>query len=334
MKINAFLLSCVTVISLSAIVLADPVMSVSDLGLNGSSNREWLVEIAPDASLFGPNGGSIAFELGFEVTGSNLVGAVLNPVSFPQSNPGNNPFTGGVTFGLQVDTAGDTVFASAGSNLFTTGAAVTAMTIETMGSGSTTLSWGGHTLLPGSAFQYTGSRIAQDATNFDGYQGSLTSSSAVTGDFNGDAAWNCADIDLLVAAIATGSTDLSFDMNGDGSLTPADVLQAGTGWLAVGGANNPAQTSGGNAFLEGDGNLDGAVNGADFIIWNNNKFTQTPAWCSGDYNVDGFVNGADFIVWNNNKFTVSDVAAVPEPVFASFFGLLLAFFICRNSRGC
>ena len=153
----------------------------------------------------------------------------------------------------------------------------------------------------------------------------------MTGDFNNDSAWNCADIDLLVAAIATGSTDLSFDMNGDGLLTADDVLQAGTGWLAVGGANNPALTSG-NPFLQGDGNLDGFVNGADFIVWNNNKFTVTPAWCSGDYNVDGFVNGADFIAWNNFKFMASDVVAVPEPCLAAFVGLGMAWLIARKSR--
>jgi hypothetical protein len=134
----------------------------------------------------------------------------------------------------------------------------------------------------------------------------------VSGDFNSDGFWNCTDIDALVAAIAGGSTDLSFDMNGDGMVTAADVTAENVGWLAVGGANNPADT-GGNAFLEGDANLDGTVDGADFLDWNTNKFTATAEWCSGDFTADGTVDGADFLIWNTNKFTSSDLASVPEP---------------------
>ena len=70
----------------------------------------------------------------------------------------------------------------------------------------------------------------------------------------------------------------------------------------------------GNSYLVGDANLDGIVDGLDFIAWNENKFTSTAAWCSGDFTADGVVDGLDFIEWNNNKFTSSDaVAAVPQP---------------------
>lgn len=145
-------------------------------------------------------------------------------------------------------------------------------------------------------------------------------SAAVDGDFNGDGNWDCEDINALGAAIAAGSTDLSFDMNGDGVLTPADITDAGSGWLAVGGANNPAAT-GGNPFLNADSNLDGTVDGPDFVAWNANKFGAGPVnWCGGDWNADGLTDGPDFLIWNNNKFMSSDHAAsaVPEPC-----GLLL-----------
>jgi hypothetical protein len=56
----------------------------------------------------------------------------------------------------------------------------------------------------------------------------------------------------------------------------------------------------------GDANLDGFVDGLDFIIWNDHKFTAEAAWCAGDFNADGFVDGQDFIVWNANKFTSAD----------------------------
>jgi hypothetical protein len=103
------------------------------------------------------------------------------------------------------------------------------------------------------------------------------------------------------------STDLSFDMNGDGFITIADVTDPGSGWLAVGGANNP-NTTGGNPFLAGDADLSGEVDGSDFGVWNSNKFTSIAAWCSGDFNADGVVDGSDFGIWNSNKFQASDGA--------------------------
>ena len=127
------------------------------------------------------------------------------------------------------------------------------------------------------------------------------------GDFNDDGFWNCDDINALSAAIASGSMDLSFDMNGDGMITAADITDPATGWLTVGGANNSAQT-GGNPFLNGDANLSGAVDGSDFGIWNTNKFATNNAWCSGDFNASGGVDGSDFGIWNGNKFQSSDAA--------------------------
>ncbi len=124
------------------------------------------------------------------------------------------------------------------------------------------------------------------------------------GDFNNDDLWDCTDIDALVAEIVAGNNNPAFDMNGDGSVNAADVTDAGDGWLAVGGANNIPAT-GGNPFLVADGDLSGSVEVADFNIWNANKFTSTPGWCSGDYNADGVVDVGDFNAWNGNKFQSS-----------------------------
>ncbi len=154
---------------------------------------------------------------------------------------------------------------------------------------------------------------------------------SLNGDFNSDGAWNCSDIDALTAAIASGSNDLAFDMNGDGSVTFDDVTAAGTGWLAVAGSQNPAQT-GGNSFQIADGNLDGVVDVSDFGIWNSNKFTNNDAWCSGDFNADGVVDVSDFGAWNSNKFTsASDAAAVPEPAGFGLAGIsLMCIFALRR----
>ena len=150
----------------------------------------------------------------------------------------------------------------------------------------------------------------------------------VTGDFTGDGVWDCSDINALTEAIAGGSTDLAFDMNGDGMITIQDVTDPDSGWLAVGGSNNADVTDGG-AFLPGDANLDGVVDVADFNVWNGNKFTSTAQWCSGDFNGDGAADVADFNIWNGSKFTSSSgTAVVPEPttgVLACWIILFAAF---------
>ncbi|MEM8678122.1 MAG: endonuclease/exonuclease/phosphatase family protein, partial [Planctomycetota bacterium] len=61
--------------------------------------------------------------------------------------------------------------------------------------------------------------------------------------------------------------------------------------------------------LPGDANLDGVVDGQDFIAWNNNKFSNGNGWEEGDFTGDGIVDGLDFVVWNNFKFQSLDIAA-------------------------
>ncbi len=133
---------------------------------------------------------------------------------------------------------------------------------------------------------------------------------SLVGDFDGDGSYACSDVDGLVAAIAGGTNPGQFDITHDGLVNSADLNQ----WLTIAGAvNNPS----GGAYRTGDANLDGLVDGVDFIIWNSRKFTSTAAWCSGDFTADGLIDGQDFIVWNGNKFTSSDrVSAVPEPTIA------------------
>ncbi len=149
--------------------------------------------------------------------------------------------------------------------------------------------------------------VANNGTQVNGfYTETIMVTGTSAGDFNNDGRWDCDDINELTSAIAAGSTSLVYDLNGDGSVTFADVTAAGSGWLAVGGAQNPGQT-GGNAFLVGDANLDGVVDGQDFITWNANKFTTTSNWCDGNFNGDTVVDGQDFIAWNTNKFMSSDI---------------------------
>jgi hypothetical protein len=310
--------------TLASNAIAGPTLTISDLGLNGSMNREWLVEVAPDPALFTNTnnglGGSLAFELAFEVTGSDLVGVSKNAVDWPFDIPGNNPFTGSVTTGIQTDVAADTVFASLLSEFLTTGDHVNALTIETMGSAATTLSWGGHVVLPGTQFEYIGSRISQAGFNFDGFMGSLSSGGGgVTCDFNNSGACDIDDIDALVAEVVAGTNDPAFDLTGDGVVNREDIRDPDDGWLRLAGEENIGP---GKSYLEGDITLDGVVDGLDFIDWNTNKFMASGLWSLADLDANGVTDGLDFIIWNTFKFMSSDSQVVPEPSTWSLLALV------------
>ncbi len=98
-----------------------------------------------------------------------------------------------------------------------------------------------------------------------------------------------------------------FDLNGDASVDTQDLDR----WLADAGELNVGAT-----YLYGDANLDGTVDGGDFLLWNTNKFTAAPGWCAGDFNADGTIDGRDFLIWNTNKFTSSELSLTQCPSLA------------------
>jgi len=62
-----------------------------------------------------------------------------------------------------------------------------------------------------------------------------------------------------------------------------------------------------------DGNLDGATDVSDRIIWNNYNFVEGTTWATGDYNADGATDVSDRILWNNHNFTEA-ASPAPAPV--------------------
>ena len=134
---------------------------------------------------------------------------------------------------------------------------------------------------------------------------STSGSTEILGDFNGDGQWNCDDINLLTSEVVAGTNDAAFDLSGDGQVN----LDDRDAWLAEAATENGLSS----AYPLGDFNLDGAVNGQDFLIWNANKFTNVDGYCSGDGNMDGVVDGADFIIWNTNKFTSVSIVNNEQP---------------------
>jgi hypothetical protein len=126
------------------------------------------------------------------------------------------------------------------------------------------------------------------------------------GDFDGNQILECADVDALVAEIASGGHRPGFDLTGD-LLVMADDLDR---WLQLAGALN---LGAGRTYLRGDANLNGWVDLADFEIWEVHRFTLTARWCAGDFTADGAVDGSDFGVWNQNKGTSSFGTFVASP---------------------
>lgn len=102
-------------------------------------------------------------------------------------------------------------------------------------------------------------------------------------------------------ALSTGSNYIGDNQNGDEGLFR--IVKYGDADVTV--TNYLAQF--------GDANGDRLVDGQDFVIWNDNKFTSGNDWTTGDFNGDGIVDGQDFVAWNDNKFTSVDVMGVPEP---------------------
>ncbi|MEM8679586.1 MAG: choice-of-anchor Q domain-containing protein [Planctomycetota bacterium] len=145
-------------------------------------------------------------------------------------------------------------------------------------------------------------------------------------DLNNDLQCDGDDIDLLQENIVTGTTDLWFDLNRDGEVNAADQAE----WLAQAAKHNRLP---GGVYLLGDADLNGRVDGQDFVIWNTNKFRVRTAWTQGNFNTDSRVDGQDFILWNNNKFTASvgrdtlkmeDSDKPMTPVVDQFFAKLFA----------
>ncbi len=147
--------------------------------------------------------------------------------------------------------------------------------------------------------------------------------STISGDFDQNGFYECADIDALVVEIFGGANNPAFDLTGDGSVD----LDDRDAWLAEAGAVNLPS---GNPYFPADFDLSGSVDGEDFLIWNMNKFTSVNEFCGGDANADGIVDGNDFLTWNFFKFLSADSAVqqIPEPHAAGCLMAAIASVLC------
>jgi hypothetical protein len=159
----------------------------------------------------------------------------------------------------------------------------------------------------------TGASLAYAAT-FNGGQDVyyLRIDADILCDFDDDRLCTVGDINELLGEgpiaegvdVTPGVND-QYDLNHDGLIDLEDRDQ----WLALAGSQNGLMSP----YKLGDADLDGVVDGSDFIAWNENRFASTLRWDLANFNGDAVNDGLDFIEWNLNRFTSSDVVAVPEP---------------------
>lgn len=123
-------------------------------------------------------------------------------------------------------------------------------------------------------------------------------------DLTGDAIFNAEDVDALVLAIRTDSNDPTFDIDGDGNVSDADLAS----YMTASHAN----------FVAGDFNLDNKVDFNDFLALSVN-FGESGGWADGDANGDGIVGFPDFLALSEN-FGRSSVRSLTFTVIDGGFG--------------
>ena len=65
----------------------------------------------------------------------------------------------------------------------------------------------------------------------------------------------------------------------------------------------------------GDANLDGVINGADYTLYADNAAATAPTWSQGDFNCDGKIDASDYAIWANayGPGAGGSTGTVPEP---------------------
>ena len=186
--------------------------------------------------------------------------------------------------------------------------------------------WSGHVFLT----NFNGGvELAVDGTLVRGlyvppYSFGTGVASLAAGDFNDDGRMDANDIDRLVAAIVSQSQELAFDLNDDGVLNVHDRDH----WLTLAA---DANLMNGSNYLLGDANLDGLVDGQDFVRWNTNKFQQLASWSAGDFTADGIVDASDLSVLLANIFQAGAAPSpIPEPRCLIVYFLALLLLRCRS----
>ncbi len=176
---------------------------------------------------------------------------------------------------------------------------------------------------------------------------------------NGDLIVHNASLAAITTAAAAGFAGGTW--NGSGGLTSTAAAADPNHLTALGVVQN--NTSSGAALYStfdgqpavatdvlarytyyGDTNLDGVVNGADYLRVDAGYFDHLTGWANGDFNYDGVVDGSDYTLMDNAfdrqagvvaapsaQLAAAEVATVPEPATALGVGLAVTGVLGRRS---
>ncbi len=299
-------------LALPSVVVGLPMLSVVDSGINTSGNREWSVQVDPDATLFSSGANVVAAELAFEVShglpgaltpGGGLVSATAN---MPGATliTGANPFTSMMSTGVSPNLTTGTVFAALQTPTLTIAAPFELMKIETHP--HSWVAWGGPSTLWSVPPTYTGSTLIQGTAQSTGIDGTAAACDATS-----DGVCNQDDVERLFDAIWTSPAGSPFDLDGSGVVDLDDSRY----WLKLASnPYNPYKATRSKVYVMGDLTLDGMVDSADLGL-PLNTCGMLPMYRScGNANADSFINSADVgLVLNDFGRTSVSAAAVPEP---------------------
>lgn len=97
----------------------------------------------------------------------------------------------------------------------------------------------------------------------------LATTPVIAQDFSGDGVVDVLDKDIVVVGcrFLTFAQAPEFDLNGDGVLNHLDLDQFLANAAKMNGLSQP--------YKNADVNMDGFVDGSDWLIWNANKFSMT-----------------------------------------------------------
>ena len=142
----------------------------------------------------------------------------------------------------------------------------------------------------------------------------------IQGDYNSNGLLDVADIDLLGRSILDGSSDLHFDLNGDGEITIADEYV----WI------HDLK----NTFV-GDANLDGEFNSQDLVLvfiagQYEDAIADNSGWATGDWDADGDFTTNDLVAaFRDGGYEQGPrpaIHAVPEPTSMTLCALAVIVF--------
>ncbi|MHC4562941.1 MAG: PEP-CTERM sorting domain-containing protein [Planctomycetota bacterium] len=160
--------------------------------------------------------------------------------------------------------------------------------------------------------------IIYDPDTFEGNEVVGPGPGGIFGDFDHDGDVDADDIDFLVDAIVTGSSDSEFDVNGDSFVDEQDLIDHI--------ATLVERTDGGVGTYRGDFNLDGYVDGTDLAILKAGFGLTGLGYAAGNCNADDFVDGTDLAIFKAT-FGFSGTPgglnppAVPEPATMALLSL-------------